>query len=77
MSNAQYQKEWREKNQYGKDGWRVDHIIPVSKFNYTSTDDESFKTCWALPNLQPMWGRDNMKKNTAIISKEELDMLYD
>lgn len=33
--------------------WQIDHIIPQSKFIYTSMDDQSFKDCWALNNLRP------------------------
>jgi len=45
---------------YGK--WHVDHIIPKSYFKFTSVNDESFKQCWALKNLQPLWAKDNMSK---------------
>lgn len=40
---------------YGKDGWHIDHIIPVSYFTYNSYDDPAFQVCWALSNLQPLW----------------------
>jgi len=33
--------------------WSIDHIIPHSKFNYTSMEDQAFKDCWALTNLRP------------------------
>jgi len=46
---------------YGK--WEVDHIKPDCQFNYQSTKDQSFKECWALSNLQPMWSIDNKIKN--------------
>ena len=36
-------------------GWHIDHIIPVSSFNYDSADHPEFKKCWALSNLQPLW----------------------
>jgi hypothetical protein len=48
---------------YGE--WHVDHIKPKSKFDYTSTTDESFKVCWSLDNLQPLW------KTTRIINNIE------
>lgn len=44
------------------DGWHIDHIRPVSSFNFTSTDCEDFKKCWALENLQPLWAADNLSK---------------
>ncbi len=49
---------------YGK--WHVDHIIPKSRFNYTSTEDPDFKRAWALKNLQPMWAHDNFVKHNRL-----------
>lgn len=43
--------------------WHIDHVIPDSWFNYSSIGDESFKKCWALDNLQPMWKVENLSKN--------------
>lgn len=47
---------------YGK--WHIDHIIPDANFNYTSVDDPEFQKCWALDNLQPLWGPANLSKGT-------------
>lgn len=47
---------------YGKKGWEIDHIVPLSRFNYSSIDDPEFKRCWALNNLQPLWVADNVRK---------------
>ena len=44
----------------------IDHIIPVSRFNFESYDDLDFKRCWALSKLQPMWGRENMSKGNRL-----------
>ena len=44
------------------DEWHIDHIRPVSSFNFTTTDCEDFKKCWALSNLQPLWAADNISK---------------
>ena len=46
---------------YGE--WHIDHIRPISSFNYTTTDCADFKKCWALENLQPLWDRDNRRKS--------------
>jgi len=51
---------------YGK--WHVDHIIPKSHFKYVSTDDPEFKKCWALDNLQPLDGIENMRKGDRIVA---------
>jgi len=54
-----------EENGYSWDNmneWHIDHIRPVSSFNFTTTDCEDFKKCWALSNLQPLWAADNIRK---------------
>lgn len=43
--------------------WHIDHILPRSMFTYETAEDEGFKACWALSNLRPLWGRDNLKKS--------------
>jgi len=43
--------------------WHIDHIKPKSWFNYFSLEDEQFKKCWALENLQPLEATENLKKN--------------
>lgn len=40
---------------YGKDGWHLDHIIPKHYFKYDKWDHPAFKACWSLSNLQPLW----------------------
>ena len=45
---------------YGE--WHVDHKIPMSSFNFETTEDIEFKLCWCLDNLQPLWGKDNLSK---------------
>lgn len=45
---------------YGE--WHIDHRTPRTWFDYERADDPAFRACWALTNLQPKWGRLNMKK---------------
>lgn len=45
---------------YGE--WHIDHIKPISSFVFESSEDEEFKKCWSLDNLQPMWGLENIRK---------------
>lgn len=45
---------------YGKKGWQVDHIKPVSKFNLL--DEKELRLCFHYKNLQPLWWYDNLKK---------------
>jgi len=47
----------------GKGKWTIDHIKPVSKFNYKSVNDEEFQRCWALKNLRPLEYIKNIKKS--------------
>lgn len=49
---------------YGK--WHIDHIKPISSFNILSYDDQDFKICWDLKNLQPLWAEDNRKKSNKV-----------
>lgn len=50
-------------NNYGKNGWDIDHIRPDSSFNYTSVYDKEFQECWALSNLQTLWHEENLEKS--------------
>jgi len=43
--------------------WHIDHIRPVSSFDFDSADHPDFKKCWALNNLQPLWATDNLSKS--------------
>lgn len=42
--------------------WHIDHIVPLSSFTITGPDDPALRRAWALTNLRPLWGVDNMKK---------------
>ena len=58
--------EWDDKNK-STWTWQIDHIIPHSKFNYTSMEDEDFIKCWALSNLRPLKSIDNLRKGSKLI----------
>ena len=49
---------------YGE--WHIDHIIPVTFFQYNSFNDVEFKMCWRLENLQPLWATDNIRKGNKV-----------
>ena len=49
---------------YGE--WHLDHKIPISAFNFEKSEDADFQSCWALKNLQPLWAKDNLKKNNKL-----------
>lgn len=50
--------------------WEIDHIYPVSYWEFKSYEDEQFKQCWALSNLQPLWARENLLKGAKIPQRE-------
>lgn len=50
----------------GEGKWHIDHVIPKSLFNITSTKCKGFKACWALENLRPMWGKFNQEKSNNL-----------
>jgi len=49
-------------NYGGKRGWWMDHIKPCAAFDLT--DPEQQKECFHYSNLQPLWAKDNMRKNS-------------
>ena len=51
---------------YGKNGWEIDHIIPVSLWEFNSYEGREFKQCWALANLQPLWASENLSKGNKV-----------
>lgn len=40
----------------------IDHIIPISAFNFTKPEHTDFKRCWALSNLRLLPARENIIK---------------
>lgn len=48
--------------------WHIDHIIPLSSFNYSSVSDPEFKRAWALTNLRPLWAAENRAKSDKRLS---------
>lgn len=45
---------------YGQ--WHIDHIRPVASFDFSSTDSEAFRQCWAMKNLRPLWAWENWRR---------------
>lgn len=44
---------------YGHKTWHIDHIRPISSF----PPDASIREINALSNLQPLWAKENLRKN--------------
>jgi hypothetical protein len=55
-------KEGMSWDNYGKNGWHIDHIKPLSSFNLNKKE-EIYK-CWNYKNLQPWWWYENIKKRS-------------
>jgi len=53
---------------HNKGEWHIDHIVPVSAFDADSVEHPDFKACFGLPNLRPMWGKDNIRKGAKRVS---------
>jgi len=52
-------KTWNDNDQ-STWTWQLDHIIPQSRFKYSSMNDEEFRKCWALDNLRPYPSKHNV-----------------
>jgi len=62
---------------YGRNGWHVDHIIPRSVFNYINTEDYDFNRCWSLSNLQPLWEADNIRKQAKLYKHFQPSFIFE
>lgn len=49
---------------YGRNGWHIDHIIPCASFDLTKLEQQ--KTCFHYSNLQPLWEADNIRKSDKV-----------
>lgn len=44
----------------------IDHIIPISVFNFTKSEHIDFKHCWALSNLRLLPAKENLRKQNKL-----------
>lgn len=38
----------------------IDHVVPIATFDLN--EESEVRRCWSLPNLQPLWALDNLRK---------------
>ena len=50
---------------FSKGKIHIDHIRPKKSFDLS--DYEEWKACWGLPNLQPLWAKENLRKSARCI----------
>lgn len=50
---------------YGYNGWHIDHIIPCDYFDLTKPEEQL--KCFHYTNLQPLWGVDNLRKSNKLL----------
>lgn len=53
---------------YGKDGWHIDHIIPCASFDLTVKENQL--KCFHYTNLQPLWAQENLIKSSKVLANE-------
>lgn len=53
---------------YGPKGWHIDHVVPLSAFDLT--DSEQLAKACHYTNLQPMWCFENISKSNKIFNKD-------
>lgn len=51
---------------YGIEGWHIDHIIPCCSFDLTKPIEQ--RKCFNYNNLQPLWAKENRIKHTDILA---------
>ncbi len=54
---------------YGKGGWKIDHILPCRLFDFT--DQKDITRCFHFTNLRPLWAAANRKQ----LNQERLGLL--
>lgn len=55
--------DWQD---YMEGKLHIDHIIPISAFNFVNSDHIDFKRCWALSNLRLLPAKENIIKNSKL-----------
>jgi hypothetical protein len=51
-------------------GWHIDHIIPCTKFDLSDPGQQ--RKCFHFSNMQPLWAKDNLRKNNKIQPEQQM-----
>lgn len=54
---------------YGVNGWHVDHIKPLSAFDLSV--ESNMYLAWNYTNLRPLWAKDNLCKGKKYVGQEQ------
>ena len=54
-------------NDYLEGKLHLDHIDPISAFNFSKPEHTDFKRCWALSNLRLLPAKENMIKRNKLV----------
>jgi len=54
-------------NDYLDGKLELDHIMPISTFNYSEPTDYKFQECWSLENLRLVTPKENHSKGSKIL----------
>lgn len=57
---------------YGVNGWHLDHIIPCERFDLTREDH--CMACFNWRNIRPLWGSDNWTRQHILTLDEALQI---
>jgi hypothetical protein len=53
---------------YGVNGWHIDHIKPLSAFDLTI--ESNLYLVWNYTNLRPLWATDNLRKGKKYVDQK-------
>jgi len=56
--------------------WVIDHIVPIAAHNFEKPEDEDFKKCWALSNLQPLESIKNKTKSAKLEKPFQQSLIF-
>ena len=51
---------------FGRNGWEIDHIKPLAKFDLTKVNHQ--KKAFNFKNTQPLWRKENRSKGDKILN---------